>query len=90
MEEPYLSVEGMEVDEETWALRMLEMAIRETIGECVVETANYATDAGVYNAAGIPTVVFGPGEIAQAHTSAEYVEIEQVRQAEQILLRILS
>jgi acetylornithine deacetylase len=36
-----------------------------------------------------PTVVFGPGSIAQAHTADEWVELEQVERASEILYRFL-
>jgi acetylornithine deacetylase len=41
----------------------------------------FGTDAGPLAAAGTPCVVFGPGDIAQAHTSDEWVDLEQVRLA---------
>ena len=44
----------------------------------------YGTDAGPLNAAGIPCVVFGPGDIARAHTEDEWVELDQVRLASEM------
>jgi acetylornithine deacetylase/succinyl-diaminopimelate desuccinylase family protein len=41
----------------------------------------YGTDAGPLGAAGLPCVVFGPGDIAQAHTKDEWIELDQVRLA---------
>ena len=41
----------------------------------------YGTDAGPLGAAGLPCVVFGPGDIAQAHTKDEWIELDQVRAA---------
>jgi acetylornithine deacetylase len=41
----------------------------------------FGTDAGPLSANGTPCVVFGPGDIAQAHTSDEWVDLEQVRLA---------
>lgn len=41
----------------------------------------YGTDAGPLGEAGLPCCVFGPGDIAQAHTRDEWVELEQVRLA---------
>ena len=38
----------------------------------------YATDAGDLSAAGIPSVVLGPGSLAQAHTKDEFIEISQL------------
>jgi acetylornithine deacetylase len=41
----------------------------------------YGTDAGPLGETGLPCLVFGPGDIAQAHTRDEWIELEQVRQA---------
>jgi len=45
----------------------------------------YGTDAPHYAATGCPTVVFGPGSINQAHTADEWLDIEQLRTASEIL-----
>lgn len=45
----------------------------------------YGTDAPHFAATGCPTVVFGPGDIAQAHTRDEWVEIAQLQAAAEIL-----
>ena len=37
---------------------------------------------------GVPTVVFGPGSIAQAHTCDEFIEIDQLEFAAKIFHRI--
>jgi acetylornithine deacetylase/succinyl-diaminopimelate desuccinylase-like protein len=49
----------------------------------------YGTDAPAYDEIGIPTVVFGPGSIAQAHTADEWVEIDQLHAASEILYRFV-
>ena len=41
----------------------------------------YGTDAGPLGESGLPCLVFGPGDIAQAHTKDEWVELDQVRLA---------
>jgi acetylornithine deacetylase len=40
--------------------------------------APYYTEAVNYTAAGIPTVICGPGNIDQAHTPDEYVTLKQL------------
>lgn len=41
----------------------------------------FGSDASKLSRAGIPTIVFGPGSIDQAHSVDEYVELAQVNQA---------
>ncbi len=48
----------------------------------------YGTDASTIAAAGIPSVVFGPGDIARAHTCDEWVPLDEVEQAAEILYRL--
>ncbi len=49
----------------------------------------YGTDAAAFAAAGVPTVVFGPGSIAQAHTADEWIALDQVEKAAEIYYRFL-
>ncbi len=48
----------------------------------------YATDAAAIAALGIPTVVFGPGSIAQAHTADEFIAIEELQHGADIFQQI--
>jgi len=50
----------------------------------------YGTNAAATDALQIPTVVFGPGSIEQAHTKDEWIEVEQLDQASEILFRFLT
>jgi len=50
---------------------------------------DFFSDAGVLAAGGIPCVVFGPGDIAQAHTAEEWVAISQLKRGQRLLLRFL-
>jgi acetylornithine deacetylase len=49
----------------------------------------FGTDAPTIAEAGIPAVVFGPGDIARAHTCDEWVPLEEVEQASEILYRFI-
>lgn len=90
IEAPYLSVAGMEVVEDASIVKHLSRSIQSVLGNVSIEAAHYATDAGIYNSIGIPTVVFGPGNIAQAHTDAEYIELDQLYQAVAIIEHFLT
>lgn len=50
----------------------------------------FTTEAGLYQAAGIPTVVCGPGDIAQAHTADEFITLAQLALCEDVLARLLA
>ena len=51
--------------------------------------ADFFCDASILSAAGIPSVVFGPGNIAQAHTADEWIALASLRGAAQMLARFL-
>jgi acetylornithine deacetylase len=65
----------------------LAAAAREVSGRSERIGAAYATNAAFLAAAGVPTVVFGPGSIQQAHTADEWIALDQVQQAAEILYR---
>jgi acetylornithine deacetylase len=46
---------------------------------------HYFCDAAVLSGAGIPSVIFGPGDIAQAHTADEWVSLRQLESAAALL-----
>lgn len=48
----------------------------------------YGTNCPPYHEIGIPTVVFGPGDIAQAHTKDEFVEVEALHQGTAALVEV--
>lgn len=45
---------------------------------------NFWTEASLFAQAGIPAIVLGPGDIAQAHVVDEWVSLEQLQQAREI------
>lgn len=51
---------------------------------------DYFCDAAVLSAGGIPSVVFGPGDIAQAHTADEWIALDQLQRATGLLTRFLA
>jgi acetylornithine deacetylase len=59
------------------------------VGQKKPAGAAYFTDAGVLAAGGIPSVVFGPGDIAQAHTVDEWVSLAAVERAKDLLVKFL-
>ena len=68
-------------------VRGLGEAIDAIVGTHEVMGVSYGTDASTLHKAGIPSVVFGPGSIEQAHTKDEWIELKQVEHAAEILVR---
>ncbi len=80
------STPGLGMDEMDAAVRLV----------CALSGSNrtskvaFTTEAGLFQKAGIPAVVCGPGSIDQAHRPDEFVTIEQVAKCEDFLRRLLA
>lgn len=51
-------------------------------------TVSYCTEAGLFQKAGIPAVVCGPGSIEQAHKPDEFIAISELRKCEVFMQRL--
>ena len=69
--------------------RWLSPVLTRLGGDATGVGAPYVTDASHYAAAGAPAIVLGPGDLAQAHTKDEWVELDQLRQASALYLELL-
>ncbi len=49
---------------------------------------SYGTEGGLYQGAGIPTIVCGPGDIAQAHKADEFIEAAQLNACDAFIRRL--
>lgn len=54
-----------------------------------VTTAPFVTEAGIFEQASIPTIVFGPGELEQAHQPNESVSIEAMENYRRFLFDLI-
>ena len=57
-------------------------------GKNHTQTVPFGTEAGHYQAAGIPTVVCGPGSIDQAHQPDEYITLDQLEAGAAFMRRL--
>jgi acetylornithine deacetylase len=62
--------------------------VKGALGANSVSKVSYMTEAGLFVRAGIPTVICGPGDIAQAHKPDEYIETAEIARCESFLLRL--
>jgi acetylornithine deacetylase len=54
------------------------------------EPVDFWTEASVFSAAGLPALVLGPGDIAQAHVTDEWVELNQLETAYELYSRVVN
>jgi acetylornithine deacetylase len=57
-------------------------------GSNAVGKVSYGTEGGLYERAGIPTIVCGPGDIAQAHKPDEFIEQAQLDACDGFIARL--
>ncbi len=79
------SVPSFEASEQAAITQLVRKLTRETETHKVA----YATEAGLFQQAGIPTIVCGPGSIEQAHRANEFVTIEQLHKCEEFILALV-
>jgi acetylornithine deacetylase len=58
-------------------------------GENGTTKVAFGTEGGLFSAAGIPTIICGPGSIDQAHKPDEYIELDQIARCERFLKRLI-
>jgi len=68
-------VDGLEPLPDSEALAL----VRELTGGNSADVVSFGTEAGLFQTAGISTVVCGPGSIEQAHKPDEFVALEQLQ-----------
>ena len=67
------------------AAHPLADAVRQVTGANAAGHVSYGTEAGIYQEAGIPTIVCGPGHIQQAHKADEWIAEDQLAQCDAFL-----
>lgn len=50
---------------------------------------HFFCDAAILSAGGIPSVIFGPGDVAQAHTADEWISLSELERGKNLLLKFL-
>lgn len=69
-------------------VQSLARAIESTGMTMAIEGMSAWTDAAILNAAGIPAICFGPGDIRLAHAAEEWVPVAEIERATAVLTRM--
>ena len=64
-----------------------QLALQAT-GDNATHAVSYCTEAGLFQQIGLPAIICGPGDIAQAHKPDEFVSAGQLKLCEHYLLRL--
>jgi len=89
-EDPFITSPPMQINRDEEVVQALFKCITDNRAtEPKIRGVKFGTDAAIFVAQGIPTTVFGPGNIAQAHSEDEWVEIKQVAQAAEIIAQAI-
>ena len=72
-------IDGLAWRDDSPALDLMKVLLDEEVvangGFLPVDVVSYGTEAGLFQAAGIPAVLWGPGDIGVAHRPDEFIEV---------------
>lgn len=69
--------------------RLAARDIADELGLPIGNAVDFWTEASLFSVGGYTTMVYGPGDIAQAHTADEFVTLEQLQRYAESVLQIL-
>jgi acetylornithine deacetylase len=78
---PLLTDEALETSADSAPAQLASTLLKEMGLNDTLCGVPFGSDASKLSRAGIPSLVFGPGSIDQAHGAVEYVELDQVEKA---------
>ncbi|MCE9615185.1 MAG: M20 family metallopeptidase [Lentisphaerae bacterium] len=81
--------EPLEMPTDGWAAQVVSAGCARALGAARFVTAPWASNAGVFATQGLPSLLFGPGSIQQAHTKDEFIEVRAVEQAVGVYAEII-
>ena len=85
IEPPFIDLIGMEVPEDLPIVMAMQSVCRSFGIDANPQGVPFGSDATKMTARGIPSIIFGPGSIDQAHTADEFVRIAEVATAAEML-----
>ena len=89
MQPPMLTDLPLETSPDTQAVQVLTQVLSDDGLAAQPIGVPFCSDASKFGAIGIPSIIFGPGSIDQAHAAIEYISCKEVLMAERIYRRFI-
>ena len=89
MEEPMLVDVGLDTPADASVVQVAARVLEQMGHTGAVSGVPFGSDASKLASVGVPSIIFGPGDIDQAHAAVEYVDLEQVAQAAQFYQQLM-
>ena len=70
--------------------RLAARDIADELGLTIGNAVDFWTEAALFSAGGFTSLVYGPGDIAQAHTADEWVALDQLSEVTESYTRIIA
>lgn len=90
MHPPMLTDMPLETDQKSSPVQRIASVLEDMELDATPIGVPFCSDASKFGALGIPSMIFGPGSIDQAHAADEYVECDQVCMAEEVYRRFMT
>ena len=69
--------------------RLAARDLADELGLPIGNAVDFWTEASLFSQAGLTAFVYGPGDIAQAHTAGEWVALDELQRYADSIARIL-
>ena len=90
MHQPMLTDIPLETDPDATAVQTMVQVLRHFGLASTLSGVPFCSDASKFGAIGIPSIIFGPGSIDQAHSAIEFVSCNQVVKATEIYQKFIT
>lgn len=90
MEEPMLVDQGLDTPSSAKVAQIASEILSDMGLDGQFAGVPYGSDASKLSNCGVPSIVFGAGNIDQAHAAIEFVDLDQVAQAEEFFSRFIT
>ena len=86
---PHSTLDGLDQAARQELAERVQGALRDLGLDDTLGGVGYGSDGSTLADAGIPVVLLGPGDIAQAHREDEFLEIAQLERAVEVYERLM-